>query len=125
MNSNEHMSHKVDLSKYISEKDLCKKWKCHWVTLKNRSSDGYLTFVIENGQRYYPLSDVANTERLKPVRAYLKSKNTRAPQSDKIVNSTKRKAKAAVIAQEGNYEPATGPNVFSRLLLSLRRLFTA
>lgn len=124
MNSNEHMSQKLDLSKYISEKDLCKKWRCHWVTLKNRTSNGYLPFIIENRQRYYLLSDVANTEKLKPVRPYLKSKKTKAAQSDKIVNSTKRKTKAPIIAQEHNYEPATEPSLISRLLFSLRRLFT-
>lgn len=124
MNSNEHMSQKLDLSKYISEKDLCKKWKCHWITLKNRASDGYLPFIIENRQRYYLLSDVANTEKLKPVRPYLKSKKTRAAQSDKIVNSTKKKAKAPIIDQEGRYQPATESSLISRLLFSLRRLFT-
>jgi hypothetical protein len=119
------MSHKVDLSNYISEKDLCKKWKCHWITLKNRADKGYLTFIIENRQRYYRLSDVANTEEVKPVRPYLKSKKPRAARSEKIVNSTKRKVKSSVISQETDYEPVTEPSLFSKILFSLRRLFTA
>lgn len=115
------MNQKPDLSKFISEAELCKRWKCHWVTVKARAQKGYLTCVVENRQRYYSIEDVINTENTKPIRPYIKTKKRKSLQFEKIVNTTEsRKLSRPKMAKQ----QVEDTNLLLRLGLWFKRLFS-
>lgn len=116
------MNQKPDLSSYISEGELCKRWKCHPVTVKSRAKKGYLGYVVENRERHYLLSDVIKTEKVKPIRPYIRVKKRKSLRLEKIVNTTARKAKVRSDSRL-RVEPSQELGIFARLLFSLKRLF--